>query len=108
MPDGRTWNRCCSPGLPGGQLTITTEVENYPPFPGGIQGPELMNKFREHAAHFTKEIIDDEVTGVDFSQRPFKVSYHGGDRSRSRSSSRRALRPSGWGCRVNAPCGVAA
>jgi thioredoxin reductase (NADPH) len=64
---------------PGGQLTITSEVENYPPFPGGILGPELMDRFRKHAEHFSKEIIDDEVTSVDFSQRPFKVSYHGGD-----------------------------
>ncbi len=57
----------------GGQLMITSDVENYPGYPDGIMGPEMMTEFRRQAERFGTEFVTDNVTRVDFSERPFRV-----------------------------------
>jgi thioredoxin reductase (NADPH) len=60
-------------GIPGGQLMITNDVENFPGFPEKIAGPELMKSFREQAARQGAELVVEDVNKVDFSKRPFKL-----------------------------------
>lgn len=58
----------------GGQLMLTTEVENFPGFPDGIQGPDLMEKMRAQAEKYGAELVDENFTATDFSQHPFQVT----------------------------------
>lgn len=62
----------------GGQLTITTEVENFPGYPKGISGPLMMEEIREQALRFGVEMVSGEITNVDFSQRPFRCQADDG------------------------------
>src|SRR5215467_5427261 len=68
----------------GGQLMITSDVENYPGFPEGIMGPELMANFRAQAERFGAEFITDDVTRVDFSSQPLRV-WIGDEEHRARA-----------------------
>ncbi|PIQ27677.1 thioredoxin-disulfide reductase [bacterium (Candidatus Blackallbacteria) CG17_big_fil_post_rev_8_21_14_2_50_48_46] len=63
--------------MSGGQLMTTTDVENFPGFPEGIMGPDLMMKLKEQTERFGTRVVTRDVTSVDFSQRPFKVEVEG-------------------------------
>lgn len=65
---------------PGGQLTQTTEIENFPGYPEGIQGPDMMDEFRRQAERFGAEIVSRMIVKVDFSKRPFVCEDEKGDR----------------------------
>ena len=64
---------------PGGQLTITTEVENYPGYAEAIQGPWLMDQMQAQAAHLGTNFVQDTITAVDLTRRPFKLTGDGGE-----------------------------
>src|SRR5215470_7527737 len=68
----------------GGQLMITSDVENYPGYPDGIMGPEMMAEFRRQAERFGAEFVTDDVTRVDFSEQPFRI-WVGDDEYRARA-----------------------
>ena len=57
----------------GGQLMLTTDVENYPGFPEGVSGPEMMERFQKQAERFGTRVFQEDATRIDLSQRPFRV-----------------------------------
>jgi len=67
------------PILPGGQLMLTTDVENYPGFPKGVAGPEMMSLFQQQAEHFGTRVIGEDIVRCDFSKRPFELHVSNGD-----------------------------
>jgi len=69
--------------LPGGQLMLTTEVENYPGFPHGITGPDMMAAFQQQAERFGTKIMHEDIVSCDFSARPFRLRTSSGDTARA-------------------------
>ena len=88
---------------PGGQLSITTDVENYPGFAEAIQGPWLMDQMQAQAAHCGAELLFDVVTEVDLAARPFPLRLRQRRRSHRRCADHRrpAPRRAGWACRAS-------
>jgi len=73
------------PILPGGQLMLTTEVENYPGFPNGVVGPEMMSLFQKQAERFGTQVVGDDIVRCDFTTRPFTLHTGGGKGVRAHS-----------------------
>ena len=71
------------PILPGGQLMLTTDVENYPGFPEGVGGPDMMDLFRRQAERFDSKLIEDDIVSCDFSQRTFALTTASGETVRA-------------------------
>ncbi|MBX3351548.1 MAG: thioredoxin-disulfide reductase [Phycisphaeraceae bacterium] len=71
--------------LPGGQLMLTTDVENYPGFPQGVRGPEMMDLFRKQAERFGTRIMDRDIVKCDFSKRPFTLTTDTGEQIRAKA-----------------------
>lgn len=74
-----------APNLPGGQLMITSEVENFPGFPKGIMGPELMSLFKQQAVRFGARVRTENIAKVDFSQKPYTLTTENGDKIQART-----------------------
>ncbi|MFG0329435.1 MAG: thioredoxin-disulfide reductase [Phycisphaerales bacterium] len=74
-----------APVLPGGQLMLTTEVENYPGFPDGVTGPEMMSLFQKQAERFGTRVVGEDIVKCDFESRPFRLTASSGDEVRAQS-----------------------
>lgn len=74
-----------APVLPGGQLMLTTDVENYPGFPDGVAGPEMMAMFQTQAERFGTRVVGEDIVSCDFSSRPFVMKTSGGSEVRAKS-----------------------
>lgn len=68
-----------SPNIPGGQLMWTSEVENFPGFPEGVKGPELMERFKKQAERFGSKILSENIEKIDFKKRPFELTSESGE-----------------------------
>ena len=74
-----------APVLPGGQLMLTTDVENYPGFPDGVAGPEMMAMFQKQAERFGTRVVGEDIISCDFSSRPFVMETSGGTTVKAKS-----------------------